>query len=168
LYTQRKPVTAQKAIRTTKRNHYIRSMKISIINGPNLNLLGVREPDIYGHTSFEHFLQELSGQYPELEFSYFQSNSEGDLIDHLHEEGFLADGIVINAGAYSHTSYALADAIHTIKAPVIEVHISNTYARESFRHKDVLSGVCMGCIVGLGLNGYKLAVDHLIHYHGNS
>jgi len=141
---------------------YIRQMKIGIINGPNLNLLGVREPEIYGDMSFEEYMKELSSAYADVEFSYFQSNVEGEIINHLHEEGFSADGLIINAGAYSHTSYAIADAINAIKSPVIEVHISNTFKREAFRHIDVLAPVCEGCIVGLGLDGYQLAVEYLI------
>jgi len=135
-------------------------MKILIINGPNLNLLGKREPEIYGNRSFEQFLDELRGQFPHVELDYFQSNHEGDLIDRIQETGFSTDGIVLNAGAFTHTSIALADAVGAITTPVIEVHISNVHKRESFRHHSYLSAKCVGCIVGLGLDGYRLAVEH--------
>ncbi len=135
-------------------------MKILIINGPNLNLLGKREPEIYGNRSFEQFLDELRGQFPHVELDYFQSNHEGDLIDRIQETGFSTDGIVLNAGAFTHTSIALADAVGAITTPVIEVHISNVHKRESFRHHSYLSAKCVGCIVGLGLDGYRLAVEY--------
>ena len=135
-------------------------MKILIINGPNLNLLGKREPEIYGNRSFEQFLDELRGQFPHVELDYFQSNHEGDLIDRIQETGFSTDGIVLNAGAFTHTSIALADAVGAITTPVIEVHISNVHKRESFRHHSYLSAKCVGCIVGLGLDGYRLAVAY--------
>jgi len=137
-------------------------MKILIINGPNLNLLGKREPEIYGHRSFEQFLEELCGQYPDVELDYFQSNHEGALIDRIQETGFSTDGIVLNAGAFTHTSIALADAVAAITTPVIEVHISNVHKRESFRHHSYLSPKCVGSIVGLGLDGYRLAVEYFI------
>lgn len=137
-------------------------MLLIIINGPNLNLLGKREPDIYGTASFEDYLVLLRAKYPEAEIAYFQSNHEGDLIDKLHETGFTVDGIIINAGAYTHTSIALADAIAAIPAPVIEVHISNIQARESFRHHSYLAPRCVGSIVGLGLEGYRLAVEWMV------
>lgn len=136
-------------------------MKILIINGPNLNLLGKREPEIYGNRSFEQFLAELRSEFPELEIEYFQSNHEGALIDCIHEWGFSVQGIVLNAGAYTHTSIAIADAISAVTAPVIEVHISNVHKREPFRHHSYLSASCVGSIVGLGLDGYRLAVRHL-------
>ena len=135
-------------------------MKILIINGPNLNLLGKREPEIYGHRSFEQFLDELRAQFPEVDLEYFQSNHEGALLDRMHETGFTVDGIVLNAGAFTHTSIALADAVAAITAPVIEVHISNVHKRESFRHHSYLSAKCVGSIVGLGLDGYRLAVEY--------
>ncbi len=135
-------------------------MKILIINGPNLNLLGKREPEIYGNRSFEQFLDELHGQFPDVELDYFQSNHEGALIDRIQEVGFSTDGIVLNAGAFTHTSIALADAVGAITTPVIEVHISNVHKRESFRHHSYLSAKCVGCIVGLGLDGYRLAVEY--------
>lgn len=135
-------------------------MKILIINGPNLNLLGKREPEIYGHRSFEQFLDELRAQFPEVDLEYFQSNHEGALLDRIHETGFTVDGIVLNAGAFTHTSIALADAVAAITAPVIEVHISNVHKRESFRHHSYLSAKCVGSIVGLGLDGYRLAVEY--------
>ncbi|MBK8428888.1 MAG: type II 3-dehydroquinate dehydratase [Lewinellaceae bacterium] len=135
-------------------------MKILIINGPNLNLLGKREPEIYGNRSFEQFLDELRGQFPHVELDYFQSNHEGALIDRIQETGFSTDGIVLNAGAFTHTSIALADAVGAITTPVIEVHISNVHKRESFRHHSYLSAKCVGCIVGLGLDGYRLAVEY--------
>lgn len=136
-------------------------MKILVINGPNLNLLGKREPDIYGNRSFEEFFATLRAGFPDLELEYFQSNHEGALIDKLHEAGFEADGIVLNAGAYTHTSIALADAVGAITSPVIEVHISNVHKREPFRHHSYLSAKCVGSIVGLGLEGYRLAVAYL-------
>lgn len=137
--------------------------KISIINGPNLNLLGIREPGIYGNDSFDKCLQSLASRYPQVEFSYFQSNSEGSIIDELHRIGFgIADGIVLNAGAYTHTSLAIADAIAAIKTPVIEVHISNVHSREEIRHHSMISGVCRGVIAGFGLDSYRLGVEALI------
>ncbi|MGB3179965.1 MAG: type II 3-dehydroquinate dehydratase [Cyclobacteriaceae bacterium] len=135
-------------------------MKISIVNGPNLNLLGKRQPEIYGHQSFEDFFGTLQEAFPGHELLYYQSNSEGDLVDYLHEKGFgEADGIILNAGAYTHTSVALADAVAGITTPVIEVHISNIYAREAFRHHSYLAPVCAGTIAGLGLSGYRLAIN---------
>ncbi len=136
-------------------------MKIQIINGPNLNLLGVREKSIYGDSSFESYFATLQQRYPEHKFSYFQSNKEGELIDKLHEIGFDFDGIILNAGAYTHTSIAIADAIAGITTPVIEVHISNVYKREPFRHKSMLAANCVGVIAGFGLNSYRLAVEYL-------
>ena len=137
-------------------------MRIVIINGPNLNLLGVRQTDIYGSTSFEHFFSELSSEYKQLNFDYFQSNIEGEIINFLHEHGFKADLIILNAGGYTHTSVALADAISAIKTPVIEVHISNIYAREDFRKKSLISPYCKGTICGFGLNSYRLAIESVI------
>ncbi|MBC7774698.1 MAG: type II 3-dehydroquinate dehydratase [Phycisphaerae bacterium] len=133
-------------------------MKILIINGPNLNLLGTREPEIYGSKTFESFFEDLKANLPNVELEYFQSNHEGALLDKLHEAGFSADGIVLNAGALTHTSLALADAVAAISTPVIEVHISNVHRREPFRHHSYLSAHCVGSIVGLGLEGYRLAV----------
>lgn len=133
-------------------------MKILLLNGPNLNLLGTREPEIYGHQSFEDYFETLKINFPKVELEYFQSNHEGVLLDKLHEAGFSADGIVLNAGAFTHTSVALADAIAAITTPVIEVHISNVHRREPFRHQSFLSAHCVGSIVGLGLEGYRLAV----------
>ncbi len=137
-------------------------MEIIIINGPNLNLLGKREPDIYGQLSFEDYFSQLKQQYSKHALSYFQSNAEGALIDKIHESGFKADGIILNAGAYTHTSLAIADAIAAVPAPVIEVHISNVFAREAFRHKSFLSKFVVGSIAGLGLKGYALAIEYLI------
>ena len=137
-------------------------MKYFIINGPNLNLLGTREPGIYGARSFDDYLAELRAQYPTVELTYFQSNHEGDLIDKLHEVGFTADGIVLNAGAYTHTSIALHDAIRAITTPVIEVHISNVHQREEFRHRSLLSAACRGVICGFGLDSYRLAVEAML------
>ncbi len=137
-------------------------MEIIIINGPNLNLLGKREPGIYGEDSFEDFLLHLRGQFHELHIQYFQSNHEGVLIDKLHEVGFSYDGIILNAGAFTHTSIAIADAIAAIETPVIEVHISNVFKRESFRHHSYLSPNCEGIIAGFGLRGYELAVQYLL------
>jgi len=137
-------------------------MKIIIINGPNLNLLGVREPEIYGSQTFEDYLQQLQLRFPTINLDYFQSNVEGILIDKLHEVGFSYDGIIINAGGYSHTSIAIADAIGSIKTPVVEVHISNTFAREAYRHQDVITAKCKGMIIGLGLEGYALAIKYFL------
>src|SRR5574344_2668710 len=131
--------------------------KILIINGPNLNLLGKREPSLYGKQDFESFFNELKTEFCEMELSYFQSNVEGEIINKLHEVGFSIDGIILNAGAYAHTSIAIADAVRGITTPVVEVHISNVFAREEYRHHSYLSEVCKGVIVGFGLNSYKLA-----------
>lgn len=138
-------------------------MNIYLINGPNLNLLGKREPEVYGRQTFEVFFEELRILFPSLLLHYFQSNHEGALIDKIHEIGFTADGIVLNAGAFTHTSIALADAIGAVTAPVVEVHISNVHARETYRHHSYLSAKCAGVIVGFGLDGYRLAIDHLMH-----
>lgn len=137
-------------------------MKILVLNGPNLNLLGVREPEVYGRQTFEEYFTKLQGFFPQVELHYFQSNHEGALIDKLHEVGFHFDGIVLNAGAYTHTSIAIADAIGGITSPVIEVHISNIHAREAFRHHSFMSAKCAGSIVGLGLDGYRLAIEHFL------
>ncbi|WCT10110.1 type II 3-dehydroquinate dehydratase [Mucilaginibacter jinjuensis] len=137
-------------------------MKIQIINGPNLNLLGVREKSIYGDNSFESYLVQLRKQYAEVEIEYFQSNKEGELIDKLHEIGFSYDGVILNAGAYTHTSIAIADAIAAINTPVIEVHISNVHKREAFRHHSMLAASCVGVIAGFGLNSYRLALEHYL------
>ena len=136
-------------------------MKIQIINGPNINLLGKREPGIYGARSFEDYFMELKSRYPHVEFDYFQSNVEGEMINKLHEVGFDYDGVVLNAGAYTHTSIALQDAIRAISAPVIEVHISNVHQREAFRHKSMISCACVGVICGFGLDSYRLALEAL-------
>ncbi len=133
-------------------------MKICIINGPNLNLLGKREPEVYGNQSFEDYLTILEKKYMDVEFNYFQSNIEGELIGKIQDVGFSYDGIILNAGAYTHTSIGLGDAIKAISTPVIEVHISNTYARESFRHQSYLSGNAKGVIVGFGMKSYELAL----------
>lgn len=139
-------------------------MKIQIINGPNLNLLGVREKSIYGDSSFETYLQDLRSRYNILQIDYYQSNVEGELINKLHETGFSYDGIIINAGGYTHTSVAIADAIAAIKTPVIEVHISNIYAREEFRHISLTGKNCKGVLTGFGLDGYRLAVESFLNY----
>jgi 3-dehydroquinate dehydratase-2 len=136
-------------------------MKIQIINGPNLNLLGVREPGIYGSESFEVFLPKLQERYPDIEIDYYQSNIEGELINKMQEVGFTCDGIVLNAGAYTHTSIALHDCIRSLKCPVIEVHISNVHQREEFRHKSMISAACKGVICGFGLDSYRLAIEAL-------
>jgi 3-dehydroquinate dehydratase-2 len=138
-------------------------MKIAIINGPNLNLLGTREPEVYGSTTFEQYFQQLQQQYPQVVFSYFQSNIEGELVTQLQQAGFEADGIVLNPAAYTHTSVAIGDAIAAIKAPVVEVHISNVHARESFRQMNYVSAKAAGTITGLGLRGYQLAVEYLLN-----
>jgi len=134
-------------------------MKLQIINGPNLNLLGVREPEVYGSSSFEDYLQKLIRLFPDIEFHYFQSNTEGEIINKIHETGFSFDGIILNAGAYTHTSIAIYDAIKGVKAPVIEVHISNVHVRESFRHHSMIAGACKGVIAGFGMDSYRLAVE---------
>ncbi len=136
--------------------------KIQIINGPNLNLLGRREPAVYGNASFEGYLSGLRARYPECEIAYFQSNIEGEMIDKIHEVGFCCDGIILNAGAYTHTSIALHDAIRSVTAPVVEVHISNVHAREAFRHVSMISAACKGVILGFGLDSYRLALEALI------
>ncbi|WP_295650374.1 type II 3-dehydroquinate dehydratase [uncultured Mucilaginibacter sp.] len=137
-------------------------MKIQIINGPNLNLLGVRETSIYGSASFEDYLKDLKAQFPAVQIDYYQSNVEGELINKLHEVGFSYDGIIMNAGAYTHTSIAIADAIAGIKTPVIEVHISNVYKREEFRHQSMLAANCKGVIVGFGMDSYRLGIEYFI------
>ena len=134
-------------------------MTIQIINGPHLNLLGVREPDVYGSTSFDDFLPRLRACFPDVQIDYFQSNIEGELIDKLKAVGFQCDGIVLNAGAYTHTSIALADCIRAISAPVVEVHISNVHQREAFRHQSMIAAACRGVICGFGLDGYRLAIE---------
>ena len=139
--------------------------KIEIINGPNLNLLGRREPGVYGSRSFNEYYDELRQRYPDVQFDYFQSNSEGELIDRLHAVGFTADGIILNAGAYTHTSVALHDAIRAITTPVIEVHISNVHQREEFRHHSFISAACRGVICGFGLDSYRLAVEAILMYN---
>ena len=138
-------------------------MNIQIINGPNLNLLGVREKSIYGDSSFEDYLTDLRKRYTNITINYYQSNVEGEIINKLHEVGFSADGIVINAGAYTHTSVAIGDAIAGIKTPVIEVHISNVYKREEFRHKSLLAANCKGVIAGFGLDSYRLALENFLN-----
>jgi 3-dehydroquinate dehydratase II len=138
-------------------------MEILIINGPNLNLLGKREPHIYGNTSFEDYFSTLKENFPEIQLHYFQSNTEGEIINKLHDSGFTADGIILNAGAYTHTSLAIADAIAAIKTPVIEVHISNIYAREEIRKINLIAKNCIGSICGLGLNGYNLALHYFLN-----
>ncbi len=137
-------------------------MKIQIINGPNINLLGKREPSIYGSTSFEDYYQTLKERYPDVELDYFQSNVEGKLINKIHEVGFSSDGIILNAGAYTHTSIALQDAIRSVTTPVIEVHISNVHTREEFRHKSMIACACKGVICGFGLDSYRLALEALL------
>ncbi len=137
-------------------------MQITIINGPNLNLLGRREPDVYGHQSFEQYFEGLKLLFPTVKFHYFQSNIEGELIDKLQQAGFTADGIILNPGGYTHTSVAIGDAIAAIKAPVIEVHISNVHAREEFRRLSHVSAKARGTIVGLGMKGYELAVRYFL------
>jgi 3-dehydroquinate dehydratase-2 len=137
-------------------------MKLIIINGPNLNLLGKRETSIYGTASFDSFFEALQGQYADIELSYFQSNIEGELIDILQEVGFTFDGIILNAGAYTHTSIGIGDAVKAITSPVVEVHISNTFSREAFRHKSYISAGAKGVILGFGLESYTLAVESFL------
>jgi len=138
--------------------------KIQIINGPNLNLLGTREPSVYGNQTFEAYFEGLKLLFPEVQLDYFQSNMEGALIDKIQEVGFSYDGIVLNGGAYTHTSIAIADAIRSVTTPVIEVHISNVFKREEYRHHSYLSDACKGCIVGFGMDSYRLAVDAVLHF----
>ncbi|MBS9774391.1 MAG: type II 3-dehydroquinate dehydratase [Tenacibaculum sp.] len=137
-------------------------MKLIVINGPNLNLLGSREPEIYGVNSFESFYEELKKEFKNIELHYFQSNIEGEIIDKLHEVGFTFDGIILNAGAYTHTSVAIGDAVKAIKTPVIEVHISNVHSREDFRHVSYIAGNAKGVISGFGLQSYKLAIQSFL------
>ncbi|RZK42338.1 MAG: type II 3-dehydroquinate dehydratase [Pedobacter sp.] len=137
-------------------------MKIQIINGPNLNLLGIREPSIYGNEGFDSFVAKLRELYGILEIDYFQSNIEGELIDKLHQVGFSYDGIIINAGGYTHTSVAISDAIAAINTPVVEVHISNIYAREEYRHVSLTGKNCAGVLTGFGLDGYRLAIESFL------
>lgn len=137
-------------------------MKLEIINGPNLNLLGKREPEKYGTKSFEDYLLLLRSQYPSIDFEYFQSNIEGEIINTIHKVGFSYDGIILNAGGYTHTSVSIADAIASVKSPVIEIHITNISAREDFRHTSLISSSCAGSIMGFGLDSYRLAVEALI------
>lgn len=136
-------------------------MKIQIINGPNLNLLGKREPETYGKQSFEEYFEKLKSRFPNVDLHYYQSNVEGELINKVHEVGFSFDAIILNAGAYTHTSVALHDAIAAIKTPVIEVHISNVYAREEFRHKSLITSKCIGLITGFGMEGYAMAIQYI-------
>jgi len=140
----------------------IQPMKISIINGPNLNLLGQREPGIYGSQTFEAFFAELQSKFPQVELDYFQSNIEGELIDQLHKVGFSSDGIILNAAAYTHTSVGIGDAIKAIDTSVIEVHISNTFAREDFRHTSYITPNAKGLILGFGMDSYRLAIESFI------
>ncbi len=137
-------------------------MKIIIVNGPNLNLLGVREKSIYGNEFFEDYLTKLRERYPDLTLDYFQSNVEGEIINKLHETGFSYDAIILNAGGYTHTSVAIGDSISAINSPVVEVHISNILARESFRHTSLIAAVCAGSISGFGLDGYRLAIESIV------
>ncbi len=137
-------------------------MKIVIINGPNLNLLGSREPGIYGNQTFEEYYEGLRSEFPQVEFDYFQSNIEGELIDRIQREGFSCDGILLNAAAYTHTSLGIGDAIKAIDTPVIEIHISNTFSREDFRHKSYITPVAKGIIVGFGLDSYRLGVESFL------
>jgi 3-dehydroquinate dehydratase-2 len=138
---------------------YVKAMNIQIINGPNLNLLGVREPEIYGSFSFSTYLDELKKNYPKIKFAYFQSNIEGEIINQIQEAGFSFDGIILNAGAYTHTSIAIYDAIKAVDTPVIEVHLSNVHSREEFRHHSLIAKACKGVIAGFGLDSYRLAVE---------
>ena len=143
-------------------------MKIQIINGPNLNLSGTREPGIYGSSTFEAYLETLRQRYPDVQIDYYQSNIEGALIDKMQQVGFDYDGIVLNAGAYTHTSIALQDCIRSLRTPVIEVHISNVHQRESFRHHSYISCACLGVICGFGMDSYRLAVEHLLYKYSHA
>lgn len=135
---------------------------IEIINGPNLNLTGVREPEVYGSTTMEGYLEELRKQFPEVEITYYQSNVEGELVDRIQQAGFTADGLIVNLGGYSHTSVALRDALLAVPAPKVEVHLSNIFAREEYRHHSLITSACRGMVCGLGLQGYELAVRAII------
>jgi 3-dehydroquinate dehydratase-2 len=137
-------------------------MKINIVNGPNLNLLGRREKGIYGDSTFEDWLNKIRPHFPHIELDYFQSNVEGEIVSHLHQIGFSSDGIVLNAGAYTHTSVAIRDAIAGISTPVVEVHISNILTRESFRHESIIGPVCKGSIMGFGLDSYRLGIESFL------
>ncbi len=138
-------------------------MKLIIINGPNLNLLGIREKDIYGNKTFDDYFEELKEKYPQVELDYYQNNVEGELINEIQEKGFLYDGIILNAGAYTHTSIAIADAVKAVKAPVVEVHISNIFSREDYRHVSYLGKNCVGSISGFGLKSYDLAIAYFVN-----
>lgn len=137
-------------------------MKLIIINGPNLNLLGIRETSVYGNEFFTDYLEKLRAWFPQVQIEYFQSNVEGELINKMHETGFTFDGIILNAGGYTHTSVALADAVSAVNAPVVEVHISNIFSREDFRHKSIIGPSCAGCISGFGLDSYRLAIQSFL------
>jgi 3-dehydroquinate dehydratase-2 len=143
-------------------------MKIAVINGPNLNLLGKRQPEIYGKKSFEDFIPELKNKFPDVTFIFFQSNVEGELINTVQEKGFKCDGLIVNMGGYSHTSIAIADAISAVPAPVIEVHLSNIFSREDYRHFSIVGSKCMGSISGFGLHSYELAVEAMLNYSANN
>ncbi len=152
----------QMRIPYSNKKQYNTRMKICIINGPNLNLLGKREPEIYGSQTFEDYLEILKSKFPNVELTYFQSNIEGELIDKIQEFGFSYDGIILNAGAYTHTSIGIGDAIKSITTPVVEVHISNTFSRESFRHQSYISGNAKGVILGFGMKSYELAITSFL------
>ena len=154
------------ALRTSTLQHLI--MNIQIINGPNLNLLGKRETSIYGSESFEVFFETLQKRFPLFKLGYYQSNVEGELVNKLHEVGFSFNGIILNAGAYTHTSVAIHDAIAGIKTPVVEVHISNVYSREEFRHKSLITSKCVGLITGFGLEGYAMALNYFMGQEAKS
>lgn len=137
-------------------------MKLIIINGPNLNLLGIREKEVYGNKTFDDYFEELKERYPQVELEYYQNNVEGELINEIQEKGFLYDGIILNAGGYTHTSVAIADAVKAVKAPAVEVHISNIFAREDYRHVSYLGKNCAGSISGFGLKSYDLAIEYFL------
>lgn len=137
-------------------------MKLIIINGPNLNLLGIREKEVYGNKTFDDYFEELKEKYPQIELEYYQNNVEGELINEIQEKGFLYDGIILNAGGYTHTSVAIADAVKAVKAPVVEVHISNIFSREDYRHVSYLGKNCVGSISGFGLKSYDLAIESFL------
>ena len=160
-----RPISLYKLVFVSLSELIIYAMHLVIINGPNLNLLGKREPEIYGHDTFESYLETLKTRYPHITLSYYQSNIEGELIDKIHEVGFSVDGIILNAGGYTHTSVAIADAVASVKTPTIEVHISNVFKREDFRHKSLLSPVVIGTIGGFGLDSYRLAIESFLARH---
>jgi len=161
-FLRRKFIIFVAETKTFRLQKYNFIMRIQIINGPNLNLLGIREPEIYGKRAWEDYLKELRARFPKVRIDYYQSNLEGELINKIHEVGFDRDGIVLNAGAYTHTSIAILDALKSVSTPTVEVHISNVYQREDFRRRSIISPGCVGFVGGFGLDSYRLAIEALI------